>query len=230
MASTGKTQEQKLATENRSGEKRLNPKETRGAPVGKRDQILDAATRVFLQYGYEGTSMERVATESGAARRTLYNQFQSKEALFEAMIARVWASFPVFDITRDEESLSDPKIGLSRLGQAVSDFWAGPESVAFLRMVITEGPRFPTLTKTFFHKGKLPAMGAVADYLEALGKRKLVKVKNPALAARQFLGLIDEPLLWVRVIGSDEVHSRLEKRQVIENAVDMFLGFYEVKS
>ncbi|MFM0648563.1 TetR/AcrR family transcriptional regulator [Paraburkholderia bryophila] len=202
------------------------PVETVAAAPTKRDQILDAATRVFLQHGYEGTSMDRVATESGAARRTLYNQFDGKEALFEAMTARIWASFPVFDITRDEESLRDPKVGLTRLGHAVSNFWIPAEAVAFLRMVITEGPRFPALTKTFFEKGKAPAMDAVATYLEALAKRKLVKIRNSKLAARQFLGLIDEPLLWVRVVGIDEIHSQQERDVVVENAVDMFLGFY----
>lgn len=196
-----------------------------GIPT-KRDRILDAATRVFLQYGYEGTSMDRVATESGAARRTLYNQFESKEALFDAMTARIWASFPVFDITRDEASLRDPKAGLMRLGQAVSDFWIPPQAIAFLRMVIAEGPRFPALTKTFFEKGKAPAMAAVADYLEALAKRKLITVKNPKLAARQFLGLIDEPLLWVRVVGADESFTKQERDVVVQQAVDMFLGFY----
>lgn len=78
-------------------------------PVDKRQQILDAATRVFLQRGYGETSMERVAQESASARRTLYNQFKSKEALFEAMTERIWSSFPVFDITRDEVTLSDPR-------------------------------------------------------------------------------------------------------------------------
>ncbi|WP_083237313.1 TetR/AcrR family transcriptional regulator [Burkholderia singularis] len=199
------------------------------APPSKRDQILDAATRVFLQYGYEGTSMDRVAAESGAARRTLYNQFESKEALFEAMIARIWASFPVFDITRDEESLHDPRLGLTRLGHAVSEFWIPPSAVAFLRMVIAEGSRFPGLTNTFFEKGKAPAMGAVADYIGALAKRGLISVKNPKLAARQFLGLIDEPLLWVRVVGLEETYTRQERDLVVQNAVDMFLGFYLVK-
>ncbi len=203
--------------------------ETAASTLTKRDQILDAATRVFLQYGYEGTSMDRVAAESGAARRTLYNQFDGKEALFAAMTARIWASFPVFDITRDEESLRDPKVGLTRLGRAVSDFWIPAEAVAFLRMVIAEGPRFPALTKTFFEKGKAPAMDAIATYLEVLSKRKLVTVKNAKLAARQFLGLIDEPLLWVRVIGVDETYSRRERDVIVENAVDMFLGFYLTK-
>lgn len=192
----------------------------------KRSQILDAATRVFLARGYAETSMERVAQESGAARRTLYNQFKSKEALFEAMIARIWSGFPVFDITRDEAALADPRHGLLRLGQAVADFWVPAEAVAFLRMIIAEGPRFPNLTTTFFQVGKAPAMAAVSDYLAALAKRKLVDIKDSKLAGRQFLGLIDEPLLWVRVVGLDETYSPRQRRMIVENAVDMFLGFY----
>lgn len=195
----------------------------------KRQKILDAATRVFLARGYGETSMDRVAQESGAARRTLYNQFKSKEALFEAMVARIWSGFPVIDITRDEASLTDPRHGLIRLGQAVADFWVPPESVAFLRMVIAEGPRFPALTKTFLDKGKVPAMTAVADYLAALSKRKLVAIKDPKIAARQFLGLIDEPLLWVRVVGLDEDYTPKQRRLIVESAVDMFLGFYTRK-
>ncbi|AZE52170.1 Transcriptional regulator, AcrR family [Pseudomonas chlororaphis] len=195
----------------------------------KREQILDAATRVFLQYGYEGASMDQVAVESGAARRTLYNQFESKEALFEAMIARIWASFPVFDITQDEESLQDPKIGLTRLGRAISDFWIPGEAVAFLRMVIAEGLRSPGLTRMFFEKGKTPAMNAVAEYLRALSKRNLVNIKNTKLAARQFIGLIDEPLLWIRVIGIEETFTQRERSEIVNNAVDMFLGFYECR-
>ncbi|OBR53121.1 TetR/AcrR family transcriptional regulator [Paraburkholderia tropica] len=226
-ADPGTTPSRKAAS---TAAKSTAPVAVADAPAStKREQILDAATRVFLQHGYEGTSMDRVASESGAARRTLYNQFESKEALFEAMTARIWATFPVFDITRDEQSLRDPKVGLTRLAQAVSDFWIPPEAVAFLRMVISEGPRFPSLTKTFFEKGKAPAMGAVADYIEALAARKLIKVKNPKLAARQFLGLIDEPLLWVRVVGLDESYTKAERNEVVQNAVDIFLGFYQVK-
>lgn len=173
--------------------------------------------------------MDRVAQESGAARRTLYNQFESKEALFEAMTARIWASFPVFDITRDESSLKDPKIGLTRLGRAVADFWTPPEAIALLRMVIAEGPRFPKLIEMFFAKGKAPAMNAVAAYLDALTARKLLKVKDSTMGARQFLGLIDEPLLWIRVIGVNETFSRQQRYAIVDSAVDIFLGFYAVK-
>jgi AcrR family transcriptional regulator len=195
----------------------------------KREQILQAATAVFLESGYEGTSMERVAAASGAARRTLYNQFHSKEALFEAITMRVWASFPVFDITRDETALRDPRAGLTRLARAVADFWEPAEAVAFLRMVVIEGERFPGLIKTFFDSGKTPATNAVTKYLESLTSRGLISVPHAALAARQFVGAINEPLLWLRLLGCEQRYSGVEREAIITNAVGMFLAWYEPK-
>lgn len=192
----------------------------------RRDQILAAARLLFLEYGYGETSMDRIAEKAEVARRTVYNQFKGKEALFEAMVQDIWSHFPVIDITRDASSLIDPRAGLLRLGHAVADFWITPESVAFLRMVIAESTRFPSLQKTFLALGKGPAMAAVTEYLAALNKRKLLNIKDTRLATRQFLGMIDEPLLWVRVVGLDEHYTPRQRATIVENAVDMFLGFY----
>lgn len=57
--------------------------------------------------------MDLVAREASVARRTVYNQFESKEALFIASVERVWSEFPVVEITADESVLSDPAAGLS---------------------------------------------------------------------------------------------------------------------
>ena len=55
----------------------------------KREQILQGATRVFLQHGYAGTSMDRVAAEAGVSKQTIYSHFQDKEGLFTALIERI---------------------------------------------------------------------------------------------------------------------------------------------
>jgi len=192
----------------------------------RRRQILDAARQLFLEHGYGDTSMDRIAEKAEVARRTVYNQFKSKEALFEAMVQEIWSHFPVLDITSDEESLADPRAGLLRVGHAVANFWITDESVAFLRMVIAEGGRFPSLLKTFLELGKGPAMAAVTHYLLKLTKKKLLDISDTKLATRQFLGMIDEPLLWVRVVGLNEKYTAKQRSVIVENAVDMFLGFY----
>src|SRR3546814_1888088 len=58
----------------------------------KRAAILDAALSEFRATGYEATSMDRIAASAGVSKRTVYNHFDGKEALFthilEAMLAR----------------------------------------------------------------------------------------------------------------------------------------------
>lgn len=197
------------------------------ADTPKREAILDAATRVFLAHGYEGASMDLVAKEASAARRTVYNQFESKEALFTAAVERVWRDFPVVAITTDREALSDPTVGLRRLGQAIVDFWEPPIAVSFLRMVISEGARFPDLPRNFFEAGKAPAMRALVGYLKQLDETGALRIPDADLAARQFLGLLNEPLLWLRVVGVGDASSDERRRHVVEEAVAMVMARYQ---
>ena len=54
-----------------------------------RERILDSAARIFGQYGYRLASMELVAQECGLTRQALYHHFDSKEALFRAVVEAV---------------------------------------------------------------------------------------------------------------------------------------------
>ena len=56
----------------------------------KRDAILEAATTAFRDEGFECTSMDRIAELAGASKRTVYNHFRSKEALFQAVVERLF--------------------------------------------------------------------------------------------------------------------------------------------
>ena len=53
----------------------------------KWDPILAAAKRLFIDQGYGATSMDEIASQSGATKRTVYNNFGSKERLLEAVAA-----------------------------------------------------------------------------------------------------------------------------------------------
>ena len=56
----------------------------------KRETILGAATAAFRDEGYESTSMDRIAELAVASKRTVYNHFGCKEALFRAVVARLF--------------------------------------------------------------------------------------------------------------------------------------------
>jgi AcrR family transcriptional regulator len=54
------------------------------------DRILDAAMRVFRRHGFRRSSIEQAAEEAGLTRQALYHYFSSKEALFRALIERLY--------------------------------------------------------------------------------------------------------------------------------------------
>ncbi|MGY2314106.1 TetR/AcrR family transcriptional regulator [Pseudomonas sp. SDO5522_S412] len=195
--------------------------------TSKQDAILAAAGRIFIQHGFEGTSMELIAKAAGVARQTLYNRFpDGKEALFGAVAERMWRAFPVMDIASDEEALANPEAGLRTIGRGVAAFWAPPLAVAFLRMVVAEGPRFPELTRRFFEVGKTPAVSAVRNYIAELGRRGKLAIDDPELASQQFLGMIDETVLWVRIMGDPRELSVAHTNKVVDQAVAIFLRYY----
>ncbi len=194
----------------------------------KRLAILRAAARMFLERGYRGTSMELVAVESGSGRQTVYNQFESKKALFDATVALLWEDMRVEKIVR--------RVGLNRpfepvlveMGNAIADFWAPSEAVAFARMIIAESIHFPELAQSFFASGRDPARRAVVEYLSALRDTNALNVLDPDLAAAQFVGLINEPLLWPRVVRGGKSPSKERRTQIVAEAVQTFLCRYRV--
>ncbi len=57
-------------------------------PPSKKNELVDAAARVFAREGFHGTGIERVLQEAGVSRMTLYNHFKSKDELIVAALRR----------------------------------------------------------------------------------------------------------------------------------------------
>jgi AcrR family transcriptional regulator len=57
-------------------------------PERRRPQVLDAALALFLERGYDGTSMQAVADQAGVTKPVVYACYSSKDSLFRALLAR----------------------------------------------------------------------------------------------------------------------------------------------
>jgi len=68
-----------------------------------RAHLVDVATRLFAERGYDGTSIEAVLAEAGVSRGSLYHHFPGKDALFWAVLEGVAARVgqQLADATRD---------------------------------------------------------------------------------------------------------------------------------
>jgi TetR/AcrR family acrAB operon transcriptional repressor len=74
----------------------------------RQQQILDAAAAVISRLGYDKTTMSDIAEEAGASRRTVYQYFNGKEELFEALLYREYMQYSQ---TWLEQIETDPRGG-----------------------------------------------------------------------------------------------------------------------
>jgi AcrR family transcriptional regulator len=110
------------------------PRKKRAAHLGperRRPQLLDAALELFLENGYEGTSMAAVATAAGVTKPVVYACFPSKDELFRALLRReeerilreIQSAFETADLSDPEATLIEGFTGFLRAVAASPDVY-----------------------------------------------------------------------------------------------------------
>lgn len=196
-----------------------NPPAPRGS---SREAIVGAAERLFLTRGFGGVSMDELAEEAGVARRTLYNQFSSKEDILREMLLRVSARIGSA-LPPGIETQGDVEAVLRLIARAVLDFQAPDEFVGLLRMTTADSRQFPWIA-TALDSVLKPYLERFARYLSHLTSLGVLDCPDPLLAAQLFLGLLNGPTLWPRLFSPDSVFSAPDT--VAEETVQMFLLRY----
>ncbi|MBC7278503.1 TetR/AcrR family transcriptional regulator [Nocardioides sp.] len=190
----------------------------------KRELILAAATALFLELGYDRTSLARIAERSGVSRATLFKQFPSKAALFDAMVTESWS-------TADDEDpppAGDIVDGLSTIGHRYAELLSRAQMTDLFRIVIAELPRFPELANAQFSHGKVPYFESVRGYLLAEHEAGTVRIEDVDLAATQFLGMISNYVFWPTLLVPGWEVSAERVAQVVDEAVRTLAARYAV--
>ncbi len=204
---------------NRMGSNEAIPKARSG---GSREAIVEAAERLFLQRGFGSVTMDELAEAAGVARRTLYNQFASKEAIFREMLLRVSGqledAFPPGIETQGE--VEDV---LRLIARMILGLHKNPEYLGFLRMVVADSRQFPWIAEEFAAVME-PQAARLTRYLAHLTAMGILDCRNPMLAAHQFMGMLNQLSLWPWMTGRERVP--VPEKDIIEETIRMFLQHY----
>lgn len=113
----------------------------------KREAVLDAAVELFLELGFDQTSMDAVAAQAGVSKTTVYAHFGDKLELFRAVIDRGGSSLD-FDLDQTVlASVDDPEERIARILLKVLQATTAPNFLAFIRVLTVEAARRPELTE-----------------------------------------------------------------------------------
>ncbi|MDZ7951758.1 TetR/AcrR family transcriptional regulator [Nostoc sp. DedQUE09] len=154
--------------------------------VDKVEQILQGAMQEFLQHGYAGTSMDRVAVAAGVSKATVYSHFQDKEGLFKVLLEQL-ASKKNSSIFGTEPIEGEPAVILYQVAtKALEQMLNDKEHSAFMRVLIGESGRFPELAQICVRAMIKPVAETLTHYLAA----PELKIPDPEATARILLGAL----------------------------------------
>lgn len=188
----------------------------------RRDRLLDAATDVFLERGFEAATVAEIGRRAGGSLQTLYRLFGSKEGLFRAIIedkvSHVYAPLESADI-HDRP----PRQALYELGMRLSRLSLSREALMVHRIVLAEAHRNPRLRRIFFDTGPGRARALLADYLERRVQAGQLDIADCATAAMQFLELAKGSFALPALLGEGPEVEDPAVEAGVRQAVDLFL-------
>lgn len=176
--------------------------------VRSRAAVVEAARTLFLRQGYAGTTMEEIAALAGLTKRTLYNNYADKEALFTEVVVDVIAYADAFARGLHEEftagvTAANVRATLEDLGRGLALAIVRPEVVALRRLLIGEARAFPALAREYFDRAPGQVIDALGSEFEQLGQVGLLRVTDARRAAAQFAYLVaGEPLDRAMLVGT----------------------------
>jgi AcrR family transcriptional regulator len=182
--------------------------------------MLEAATEVFLEKGFEAASLGDVIARSGGSRATLYAQFGNKEGLFAAIIASFCERIVVPLAMVRGGGVSET---LAAFAQSYMELLMEPRSLGLYRIVTAEGARFPALASQVFRSGPEAAAASLAAYFRAETRAGRLSIQDPEAAARQFLEMVKGDWHTRALFGLKPAPNRQAIRRGVRSAVSLFL-------
>lgn len=190
----------------------------------KRSAILEAAQRLFLELGFDGASMDKIAALAGVSKLTVYNHFTDKERLFQAAVEQrcreqlpddLFASLQGGEIERD----------LREIASRFAALMDSPDSIALHRMMLGDARNAERLGELFWNAGPARIIAGLEAFLKAAVARGDLDIDDTHEAAMQLLHLIKGEslacLLCGRTAGPDS-----GARAHADPVVRMFLRAY----
>lgn len=195
----------------------------------RKDEILQAATRVFLSSGFFAANIDEVAREAGVSKPTIYKHFESKEELFHDVVMAQSRRFTARLGTLHLQDLP-PKQGLEQFAYTYLAELLKPTVISLYRIAMTEALRFPMVAEVFFREACLPIRGVLIEFLRLQDKKGKMTVPDAEQAAENFYGMLQKSLLYPILQGTATAPTEELIQKVVTEATRVMLLGYPAKA
>jgi AcrR family transcriptional regulator len=179
----------------------------RVTPADRRERILDAAREEFAERGFAAARLEDVAKRVGISRAALYLAFDSKEAMFRALVSEVITEVMPTLLPSDYGTLPAAALLRAFVKNAMKRM-ASPDMAFLPRLIVGEGRNFPELARFYHDTAMICVLGAIERLIVHGIARGEFACPDPKTASRSVAGGIIFAALWRNVfepVGAEPV-------------------------
>ncbi|NVO22114.1 TetR/AcrR family transcriptional regulator [Donghicola mangrovi] len=193
----------------------------------KFDQVLEGARQIFMRDGFEGASVDDIATAANVSKATLYSYFPDKRLLFME-VARCECATQADKASVEISVEAGARAVLTYVGEKIWGFTSSEMGLKMFRICVAESGRFPELGQAFYESGPEVMVARLSEYFEEAESRGELSIPDKRLAVFQFSDMCKSDLWLQMVLGVRTEVAPDERRRLIDSAVDVFLARYGV--
>ncbi|WP_144211616.1 TetR/AcrR family transcriptional regulator [Shewanella donghaensis] len=202
------------------------PKEKMTLSQMKRVAIINAAKVTFTQFGVAATSMDKLAEVAKVSKRTVYNHFETKEAIVMTLMADLWERSLKHNLAEYQQGI--PLLAqLSELMFTEISFISSKEYVELTRMAM--GHFFYNPEELHKELQRVHAQeNATLRWIRAAMADKKLAIEDEALAQQQIQSLVKGSCFWPQVMLFSGLLTKAEQQKIANEVAKMFLSRYQV--
>jgi len=199
---------------------RLSPRERR------QSAILDAAESLFLEQGYERTSLAEIVKRSGGSLATLYELFGNKQGLLHAIATRWCDEAMLRSLDGDATGELSSVETLKAYAHRQSELMESPRAVALMRMLISESLRDREFALQIYRDLHVPALDELVELFAEWAATGRAEIDDPKAAARLFFDIVVGDSMLNTLMGVEE--EWLDRDQ-IDWRLQPFLSHFKIR-
>ncbi|MBR0798079.1 TetR/AcrR family transcriptional regulator [Bradyrhizobium jicamae] len=201
---------------------------TRDAAIERDQRLIEVATSLFLERGFDATSIEAVAEAARVSKPTVYAQYGDKRGLFTAVlrreIARWLAPLAAAGAEMPVDGVSDCSVEqrLIKLGRQLLTLNCTDDSIAFSRILTAQAINFPEVARLAVDEGWSKAVSTTAEFFDHLVAVGALDLEDTTIAAETFLNMVVGHTHRMATFGIPIDMKTAEKR--MEVSIRLFLA------
>ncbi len=191
----------------------------------KKNRVLQTALFLFGEKGYNGVTMDSIASTLNISKSSLYQYCSSKEDLFSQILQSSSFNLYTQNLSSNGHDI-DIRETIKSIGKSYIQIGDNPQRSSLLKTVIKDSAQFPELGKLYYSQGIKPACTNIMNYIKHHCRQQGIPFRNPSKLFAfilTYVGSLQSYILMNSIISG--IDTGVDRDTYLESTTDIFINY-----